>query len=279
VLIATTSLAARIERAEAGTAAAFGRRAADRGADLLVHPIGGTVAVHGGPDQPFNKIAGLGFAPLDEPDLEQLETVYDARGADMRVEQSSLADPAVASMLTRRGFTLIGYENVLGLPLTPDVVAGFARERDAARAAGIDVAQTDDASTWIRTVSEGFLHPESFPREAMERIFTDFSGADGFVLYLARRGNDPAGGAALRMAEGLGQLAGAATLPAERRRGVQSALLRARLVEAAAAGCDLAVVTTEPASKSQANVQRVGFSLLYVRAVLVRAASTGDRSL
>ena len=45
MLTATTSLAARIERAEAGTAAAFGRRAADRGADLLVHPIGGTVAV------------------------------------------------------------------------------------------------------------------------------------------------------------------------------------------------------------------------------------------
>jgi len=54
---------------------------------------------------------------------------------------------------------------------------------------------------------------------------------------------------------------------------VQSTLLRARLVAAADAGCDLAIVTTEPASTSQANVQRAGCALLYVRAILVRPAS------
>jgi ribosomal protein S18 acetylase RimI-like enzyme len=77
----------------------------------------------------------------------------------------------------------------------------------------------------------------------------------------------------LRISDGLAQLSGAATLPAHRRRGVQSALLRARLVDAAAAGCDLAVVTTDPGSKSQENVQRAGFELLYARAILVRAAA------
>ena len=50
----------------------------------------------------------------------------------------------------------------------------------------------------------------------------------------------------------------------------ESALLRARLLDAAHRGCDLAVVTTEPASKSQENVQRAGFTLLYARAILVR---------
>jgi ribosomal protein S18 acetylase RimI-like enzyme len=281
VLIATTTLASRVERAEADTAAAFGGRAGARGADLLVHPIGGTLAVYGGPGQPFNKVAGLGFARLDESDVARLEALYDARGGDIRVEQSSLADPGVASMLTRRGFALTGYENVLGLALTPDVVSAFTRERDAARAAGIDVSPAEDTSTWIRTTAEGFLHPdtfdgppptESFSRESMERIFSDFSGAPGCHLYLARRSGAIAGGGSLRMVDGLAQLGGAATLPQHRRRGVQSALLRARLVEAAAAGCDLAVVTTEPASKSQANVQRAGFELLYVRAILVRPA-------
>jgi hypothetical protein len=42
------------------------------------------------------------------------------------------------------------------------------------------------------------------------------------------------------------------------------------LADAAAAGCDIAVVTTQPASKSQQNVQRRGFDLLYTRAVLER---------
>jgi len=66
------------------------------------------------------------------------------------------------------------------------------------------------------------------------------------------------------------QLCGAATLPEHRRRGVQSALLAARLEDAARRGCDLAVVTTQPGSKSQENVQRQGFELVYARAVLVK---------
>jgi len=72
------------------------------------------------------------------------------------------------------------------------------------------------------------------------------------------------------VADGVAQLAGAATAPAHRRRGVQSALLSARLADAASGGCDVAVVTTQPGSKSQQNVQRRGFDLLYTRAVLVK---------
>jgi hypothetical protein len=68
------------------------------------------------------------------------------------------------------------------------------------------------------------------------------------------------------------QLTGAATLPAERRRGVQSALLRARLARAAAAGAEIAVITTRPGSKSQENAMKSGFALLYVRAVLLKPA-------
>jgi hypothetical protein len=290
-MFATTSVAARLDLAEAETAAAFGRQAAKAGRDVFIEPIGGTHAVYGGAGQPFNKIAGLGFAPLDEAALVRLEARYDAVDGEIRVEQSSLADPAVAAMLTRRGYALIGYENVLGLALSGDVVASFTRECDAARARGIDVAVAGAAETpaWIRTVAEGFLQPDSydgpppaetFARETLEGIFADFSAAPGCVLYLARRDGEIAGGGSLRIVDGLAQLGGAATLPPQRRHGVQSALLRARLVEAAARGCDMAVVTTEPASKSQQNVQRAGFALLYVRAILVRPAScAADRAL
>lgn len=81
------------------------------------------------------------------------------------------------------------------------------------------------------------------------------------------------GGGSVRFTDGIAQLTGAATAPAYRRRGVQSALLRARLADAAAAGCELAVVTTAPGSLSQHNVQRRGFQLLYTRAILVKPPS------
>jgi hypothetical protein len=49
-------------------------------------------------------------------------------------------------------------------------------------------------------------------------------------------------------------------------------VLRWRLARAREARCDVAVVTTQPASKSQQNVQRAGFALLYPRAILLRPA-------
>ena len=273
------SLAERIEDAEADTAAAFGRAAAGPGRQVLIEPIAGGTAVFGAPGDPFNKIARLGFAPLDARSLAALERRYDARNAEMRVELSSLAGHDVAATLTSRGFRLIGYENVLGLALTPARVAALSAMREASPASRITVVPADDTAAWIRTVTDGFATPdtfdgppptESFARDSLERIFADFSVVPGCALYLARRGGATAGGGALRIVGGLAQLAGASTLPPHRRRGVQSALLQARLVAAADAGCDLAIVTTEPASKSQANVQRIGFELLYGRAILVR---------
>jgi hypothetical protein len=291
MLFATTTLASRIERAEADTVAAFAQRAGARGVPVLLEPIGGTTAVYGGPGQPFNKIAGLGFGgSLDDAAMAALEARYDAREGEIRVEQSSLADPAVAALLTRRGYALAGYENVLGLELSAEVVSAFARDVASARERGSAVAAVpeEESASWIRTVAEGFLQPdafdgppptEAFARESLEGIFKDFSAAQGTRLYLSWRDGVIAGGGALRLVDGLAQLGGASTLPAHRRRGVQSTLLRARLVDAAAAGCDLAVVTTEPASKSQQNVQRAGFQLLYVRAILVRPSSaSGARS-
>ena len=281
MVFATTSMARRIEAAEAATAREFGERARARGKDVLIESIGGTHAVFGGHGQPFNKVAGLGFAPVAEEDFARLESLYDARAAEIRVEQSTLADPAVAALLTRRGYVLAGYENVLGLDLLTERDA-LARARDEAVARGVIVSKTGSADlrAWIDTVTDGFMHPdhfdgppptESFPRDAIEDVFSDIGSAPGTSLYVARREGQIAGGASLRISDGLAQLAGASTLPAHRRRGVQSALLHARLLDAADSGCDLAVVTTEPASKSQQNVQRAGFALLYARAVLIRS--------
>jgi GNAT superfamily N-acetyltransferase len=96
------------------------------------------------------------------------------------------------------------------------------------------------------------------------------SAAAGDMRYAALRDGGIVGGATMRISEGVAQLTGAATVPAHRRRGVQTALLSARLADAAAAGCDVAVITTQPGSTSQQNAQRQGFDLLYTRAVLVK---------
>jgi GNAT superfamily N-acetyltransferase len=177
-------------------------------------------------------------------------------------------------MLSRRGYELIGFENVLGLPLDAESTEGSVSPSITVERAG-----PDDTKAWMDAVATGFLHPdtfdgpvshESFSRDVIEQIFGDTFATPSFERFIARRDGVVAGGASLRIHQGVAQLAGAATLPDHRRQGVQTALLKHRLMEAARRGCDVAVVTTQPGSKSTENVQRFGFSVLYVRAILIK---------
>jgi GNAT superfamily N-acetyltransferase len=275
-MFATGSLARRIERAEASLiaecAAAASQRAEGRRAFTV--PVRGGIAAFGEAESPINKIAGLGFdgVPTDE-EMAVLERTYAERGAPVVVELSSFANPLVGRLLTRRGYELIGYENVSGKGLEQP---GASLERDGA----LTIARVGpaEAAAWLDAVTTGFLNPdaydglpshESYTREAIERATTDMASAEGFERYVAYRNGELAGGASFRSFEGVAQLCGSATLPAHRRKGVQTALLSHRLNEAARRGCDVAVVTTQPGSKSQQNVQRSGFAVLYVRAILM----------
>ena len=273
-LFCDTALAGRIERAEAQLIAkaseAARRRADARG---FVIPIAGGVASFAEEDSPFNKVAGLGFGDAPDPaTLDGIERAFAARGAPVQVELANLADPGVGAFLTGRGYRLVSFENVLGRALT--------REPERVTPPGIEVRPSgdDELEAWLDVVVDAGLHPdtqglpshEEFPREALAGAERDLVTAAGVIRYAALRDGIIAGGASFRPAEGIAQFTGAATAPAHRRRGIQTALLSARLADAAAAGCDIAVVTTQPGSKSQQNVQRRGFDLLYTRAVLVK---------
>ncbi len=276
-MFANATLAARIERAECGmlselTQAATARRGPDA---VFAARVAGGMASYTGPGSPANKFAGLGFDGVPSAaDLDMVERAFTARAAPLQVEFASLGDPAVPRILTARGYELIGFENVLGRPLDLAELEAHASE-------SIDIERVgpDAASTWMEVVATGFLNPDTFDgppshesidREAMGTIIGDTIAAPGFERYLARRGSAVAGGASLRLQDGVAQLAGAATLPEHRRNGVQTALLRFRLLAAARRGCDIAVVTTQPGSKSAENVERFGFAILYVRAILIK---------
>jgi GNAT superfamily N-acetyltransferase len=275
MLFASTALAARVERADAclmrDTAAAAARRRPGTGA--FATPLAGGFATFTAPGSPINKIAGLGFAgPLDPAELEAVERAYAERGVAVQVELAALAEPGIGALLTGRGYRLENFENVLGRRLPVE-----APRREAADVV-VEESSHAAAGDWLDLVIAAFASPdtqgvashESFPRDELERVIGDMAEAEGFVRYLARRGGVPAGGASMRLFEGVAQLAGAGTLPEHRRRGVQSALLAVRLEAASLKGCDIAVVTTQPGSKSQENVQKQGFELLYTRAILVR---------
>ena len=65
-------------------------------------------------------------------------------------------------------------------------------------------------------------------------------------------------------------LCGAGTLAEFRGRGLQTALLRARMAAAVEAGCEYAVVVTNGGTTSQRNAERLGFRVAYSKATVIK---------
>ncbi len=86
-------------------------------------------------------------------------------------------------------------------------------------------------------------------------------GQPQFRCYLAYVDGEAAALAVLHVANGVGSMANALTVPALRGRGCQTALLRRRIADAAVMGCDLLVSQCSPESESQRNQLRVGFHI------------------
>ena len=146
-----------------------------------------------------------------------------------------------------------------------------------------DVARrVERHETWsdvVHAATQAELHPESGA--------ASLAVADGYAVSCGRRSplnrasglgmSGPVSVRDLDVLEGFYQEQGLAsrvrvcphadesleTLPAYRRQGVHAALIRARMVVASEAGCDLVVVHTVPGAPSQRNVLRAGFQLLY----------------
>jgi GNAT superfamily N-acetyltransferase len=271
-LFCSIDLAARIERAETDLISAANAAALQRGGTTFLLPFAGGAASFAGPGSPYNKVVGIGFEGVpDAAELATVERAFAAVRAQTQVELSHLADPAVGDLLTGVGYRLESFENVLGRTL------GEPEPRPDVPDVDVRPSPDDELEEWIAVQADavaeadtqGVAWHEEFPRATYVEAMRDGAGA-GVRRYAAVHHGVLAGGAGLRVVDGIAQFAGAATHPAHRRRGIQSALLAARLADAAAEGCDLAVIVTQPGSKSHENAQRAGFHLLYTRAVLVK---------
>lgn len=272
-LFCDTTLARRIEQAEVDLIGAANSAARRRGAPGFLISVAGGVASFADHGSPYNKVTGLGFDGIPDGDeLDRVERAFATHGAPTQVELAHLADPAIGTLLTTRGYRLESFENVLGRSLVGTEAPVPLPDVDIRRSGD------DEFDTWLGVMADAAAHPdtegvpwhEEFPRAIYVEAMRDAAGA-GVRRYRADRGGVLAGGAELRLVDGIAQFAGAATSPAHRRHGIQNALLAVRLADAAAEGCDLAVIVTQPGSKSHQNAQRCGFHLLYTRAILVRS--------
>jgi hypothetical protein len=268
MMFADLALARRLESAFAWSGEECARVHARRhpGSGAASEPFAGGSAAFLGSGSPLSQAQGLGLdGPVAEAELDRMEAFFRDRGCAAQVEVSSLADPALLARLGRRGYRVSEQSHVLARPLRRGVSFDEVDSELWVHRIG-----PDEAGLWSETVMRCFHEgPDGPPAEMVEAgvMAVDFATA---ACWLARVGDDPAGGAALATHEGTAMLFGDGTLPAYRRRGVQGTLLRARLAHAASAGCELAVLCVQPGSTSQRNGERLGFRVAYARTMFVR---------
>ena len=136
----------------------------------------------------------------------------------------------------------------------------------------IQKASASELDLWVLTVAQGFAEHFPVTQELLD-VMRLFASGKHTECYLARIDGRVVGGATLAVRERIAGLFGASTLPAFRRRGVQTALLEVRMHRAAEQGCELAMSLAQPGSASQRNITRQGFRTLYTRVKFERAWS------
>jgi GNAT superfamily N-acetyltransferase len=200
-----------------------------------------------------NRVEGL--EPGDADRVEEIVARYRRLGIRPWFELAPHPDfDRLASALTDAGAAQTGFFTALYGPAEPA----------AGRDTGVSVraARPGEEVGAARVLLEGLGAPE----EAFESGSASLV-ATGARFYVADLDGQPAAAAALFVTRNVGCLASAATLPAFRGRGAQSALIRARIAAAHAAGCDLVVSLAAFGSASQRNLERAGLRIAYTKAI------------
>ncbi|HSY58631.1 MAG TPA: GNAT family N-acetyltransferase [Terriglobales bacterium] len=227
--------------------------------------VGGGIAEFRGINSPVTQAEGLGLnGPVSEEEFERLEVFFRSRGSAVFIEVCPMADQSFIETLGKRSYRVIEFSNMLMREIGE-------REKLPPPAPGVTIrpAEPGESRLFAETVSRGFSEHFEPTDELISTIQEFFTGA-GLTPYLAFLDGKLAGGGTLGIRKGVAGLFGTSTLSEFRKRGIQSALIAARLEVGRSAGCDLAMSITLPASGSQRNLERQGFRVVYTRTKFTR---------
>jgi ribosomal protein S18 acetylase RimI-like enzyme len=222
--------------------------------------------IFAGLGSPIGRATGAGFdRQLTAEDLDRVEQFYRLHQAPSKVDLCPLHESAVFEMVRERGYGIEELNNVLYRQLDP-------REEFPPEPAGCELRRglPEEAEAASAIVERAFF-PDGAP-EAFRGLLAPLYQMDGGLTFAASvEGKMVACGAGLVIPEHrVFAVCGAGTLAEFRRRGLQTALLRARLAAAAEAGCEYAVVVTQGGTVSQRNCERLGFRVAYSKVTVVK---------
>lgn len=262
--------ARRLELAEelAGAAVARAHRETVTDSHAEILSVAGGSAIFVEPGSPISQCIGCGvLQPVTENEIEQIEQFYFSRGHGSQIALSRVFAREFEFALASHGYQIAEQNLAFYLELpwrnTPQVPDGYQIREIA----------WQERERWAEMQSNSFFD-DPLQAEAFVGIFLLVARAEGYRCYVAidRASGEFAAGGAIFISpqHRIACIAGAATRPEHRRRGLQAAMLQRRLADATAAGCDLAFMSTLLETTSCRNAERQGFIRGYERAVMVK---------
>jgi hypothetical protein len=229
--------------------------------------VAGGVAAFFGAGNPVSVLRGAAInEPLGDADFAQVLEFYRERGDVLRFETNPDSHPSLQARVNDAAVTHIR---------TDHVCARAVRAADAALRPQGEVVEVDAAleADYCDVVGRGFNDGQPALPAFRDHGPVNCAIDNGRNFLVRIEGRFAGGGRAgvydIPAERGGGRIAlfaGGSTLPEFRRRGVQLAVLTARLAYAARVGCDTAAVVCGPGTGSHRNIVRAGFSTAYPRA-------------
>lgn len=222
--------------------------------------------VFAGLGSPIGRATGVGLdRPFTADDLDRIEQFYSARKAPSQVDLTPMHEPAVFELFKQRGYAIAELNNVLYRKLDTKEKSGSLPEGCRIRRSHPDEAEVTGA------IVESAFFPDGAP-EAFRGLIAPLYQMENALAFVATMDDKPvACGTGLVIKEHkVFALCGAGTLADYRGRGLQTALLRARMAAAVEAGCEYAVVVTQGGTTSQRNAERLGFRVAYSKVTVIK---------
>jgi GNAT superfamily N-acetyltransferase len=261
MLFSDIATSRRLERAEGFACAqhAEARRRIDPCGGAEWMQCGGAFAVFNGVDSPVTQTFGLGiFEDITAETLDKIESFFAAHGAPVFHEVSPFAGAEAFAMLCARGYRPVELSNVVFQQVTEPAAVDCSNIT-------VRVAGLNEARLWSEISARGWSHDHPEFAGMMLGLGEVTAAREHTICFIAEFDGIAGAAGALCLHDSVALFGGSATVPELRRRGLQSALLRARMQFAFEQGCDLAMMAAMPGSDSQRNAERAGFRIAYTR--------------
>jgi len=224
--------------------------------------VAGGRALFLGPRSPFSAAIGVGLdGRVGLEDLDRIEELLGQGGGAVRIELNPFCEPALSAKLAARGYRVERFLQVWCRPASP-VPPPMP---------GVEVRplRPGEERRWAELFFLSYLgRPASSELELAGGL--GIVRTQGNTCFLALQEGEPRGVGVASVTDGVALLSADGVVPPFRGRGLQLALIHARLAWAARQGAEVVSASTEPATASQRNYEKAGFRCAYPKLVMVR---------